>query len=77
VIDIYSFNSNKILPIIVRPKLPSPINSISVKIPSFIRVLRRIQDRLRKIEKIIKNTAILFRVSEKLTTEFEIVRYKN
>jgi hypothetical protein len=34
-------------------------------------------DRLRKIGKIIEETAILLRVGEKLTTELEIVRYKN
>jgi hypothetical protein len=73
---IYSFNPNKVLPTIVRPKLPSPV-LILAKIPSSTRSLRRMHDRLRKVGKITEEVAILLRAGEKLATELEIVRHKN
>jgi hypothetical protein len=70
---IYPFNPDKVLATIVRSKSLSPIDSISVKISSSMRLLRRIYNRLRKTGKIIKETAILLHAGEKLATEFEIV----
>jgi hypothetical protein len=73
VTSIYLINFNKIIFIIVRPKLSSFIGPILIKIFFSARLLRRIHDRLRKTEKITKEIVILLRVNEKLATKLKII----